>query len=129
MNDLFSWTYSGVNYSLAGNGGEECLRYIPNYQKLIETVLISAVGFLEIKTSYPHLKLADVPVNSSSNVDRFGKKLLLVVMSLTFGIELGFKFATRQMIWILNPCHLVTMMQVSCCSIVSQAGGSSDFHR
>ncbi|XP_063695554.1 transmembrane protein 164 [Culicoides brevitarsis] len=41
-----------------------------------------------------------------------GQQILLVVMTLTLGIELGFKFASRSVIYILNPCHIITMLQI-----------------
>lgn len=42
-----------------------------------------------------------------------GKQILLVVMTLILGLELGFKFASRSVIYILNPCHIITMIQVN----------------
>lgn len=42
-----------------------------------------------------------------------GKQIFLVVMTLILGLELGFKFASRSVIYILNPCHIITMIQVN----------------
>lgn len=112
--ELVSWTYSGINYSLAGNGGPECSAMIPGTQRIAETVFVVVMSFLEVWLAYPHLKLPDpLPLCTDHVTDGgFGRRILLVIMCLTFGIELGFKFASRQMIWILNPCHIVTMMQI-----------------
>lgn len=45
--------------------------------------------------------------------DRGGKRLLLVIVSMVFGMEFGFKFASKQLIYLLNPCHITTALQVS----------------
>lgn len=42
-----------------------------------------------------------------------GKQVLLVLMTFVLGLELGFKFASRTVIYLLNPCHITTIMQVS----------------
>lgn len=44
--------------------------------------------------------------------DRGGKRALLVLVSMVFGMEIGFKFATKQLIYLLNPCHVTTAIQV-----------------
>ena len=37
--------------------------------------------------------------------------------ALSFGIELGYKLSSKQMMFILNPCHILTMIQV--CTLAS----------
>lgn len=108
---LFSWAYSGVNFDLAGNGGIECRDFISVKQRVIETVISCAAAGLILYRAITHLTL---PKNSILLPDPVGKRILLVVHCLIFGIELGFKFATKQMIYILNPCHVATMMQIFC---------------
>lgn len=106
---LFSWAYSGVNFDLAGSGGIECRDFISVKQRVIEIVISCAAAGLILCRAIKHLTL---PKNSIFLPDPIGKRILLVVHCLTFGIELGFKFATNRMIFILNPCHIVTIMQV-----------------
>ena len=38
----------------------------------------------------------------------------LVSMTLVFGIEMGFKFATKQLIWLFNPCHVTSVIDIYC---------------
>jgi len=108
---FLSWAYAGVNNTLAGNGGPDCIAAVPPLQRALETILFTTIGLLEIYVAYPHIRLQATPMVPST-MHRTGRRLLIAFMCLTFGIELGFKFATRQMIWILNPCHIVTMIQV-----------------
>ena len=50
--------------------------------------------------------------NQTRQPDRVGKRVLLVLLSVVFGIELGLKFATKTVIYALNPCHVLTAVQV-----------------
>lgn len=56
-----------------------------------------------------------------------GKQVLLVLMTFVLGLELGFKFASRTVIYLLNPCHITTIMQVRGmlrgCLLLSIGGG------
>ena len=112
LGKMLEWTYSGVDHTLPGNGGEECINFIPTKQKIFETILFTSIGMMEIRFGLTHLKLPNKLPQSRLQGDRLGKRIILTFMCIIFGIELGFKFATKQMIWILNPCHIVTMAQV-----------------
>ncbi|XP_063430760.1 transmembrane protein 164-like [Mytilus trossulus] len=108
----FDWSYTGVNFELAGNGGDLCQTFLSVQQRIIESVFTTIVSGIVVVIATLHLTLPNVPLKSDR--DYCGKRILLVVMCTTFGIELGFKLATRQMIYILNPCHIATMMQIFC---------------
>ncbi len=109
---MFEWLYSGVDFSLAGNGGEECANYLTVTHITVETAIVVVFTFMfefyytltkSLKSYEPNLQLKE----------RFGRKLLLAAFCLIFGIEIGYKLSTRQLIFILSPCHIVTMIQVS----------------
>ncbi|GFR90531.1 transmembrane protein 164 [Elysia marginata] len=123
------WTYKGVDHSFPGNGGLECRDFLSLPQRYWESGAASVVAILALMLSYPRLRLPPKSGPCGPSNEPVGKRILLLLMCLTFGIELGFKFATRQMIWIGNPCHLATMMQVGGAHVIitSMSSASHDF--
>ncbi|XP_043196316.1 transmembrane protein 164-like isoform X2 [Amphibalanus amphitrite] len=112
----YSWAgladtlYGGVNFALPGNGGQECYDFLPPVARLIETVVAVGISLLYFVWGYSQVT---VPRTSTYiRKDRAGRRILLVIMSLMFGAEIGFKLATRQLIYILNPCHVTTAFQI-----------------
>lgn len=112
VNYIADVLYGGVDFSLPGNGGKECAAFLSSNQRVVETavyelftcfVLWKMLGKLSIPEKLPAYR-------EGTGV---GKRLLLVVHCLIFGIEIGFKFATKQVIFLLNPCHVLTAIQVS----------------
>ncbi|EAA02838.4 AGAP012707-PA, partial [Anopheles gambiae str. PEST] len=110
---LLSWAYDGVNGSVPRNTGPECADYLSPVRKLVETMVIIPLYIHCQRCLHPSatpVRGMAFPVDFS--VPSWGKQFLLVTMTLTLGVELGFKFATRTVIYILNPCHITTIMQI-----------------
>lgn len=63
------------------------------------------------KKTYPKLKI-EQDINYLKS-DRGGKRFLVILLALLWGMEIGFKFASRSVIYLLNPCHVTTLIQVS----------------
>ncbi|GBM70442.1 Transmembrane protein 164 [Araneus ventricosus] len=108
--DIADWSYQGVNHSIKGNGGPDCVNYLSSQRRIIETFIACSIGVYSL---YYGLKRCTIPpVPKVIREDRGGKRLLLVLMCLVFGIEIGFKFSSRTVIYILNPCHVITTIQI-----------------
>lgn len=108
---MLDWTYSGVDFSLAGNGGPECIDYLSKSWLFFETLAVFAFS-ATFEIYYPWYKSV---CNYQPNLElreRFGRKLLLAALCLIWGIEIGFKLSTQQLIFILNPCHMITLTQL-----------------
>ena len=102
--------YSGIDFKLLGNGGTNCANFLSNWRRVLETIFAVAFSCLLIYLGYQRLT---VPQKITIiRKDRGGKRLLLVVLCLVFGVEIGFKFANRSLIFLLNPCHVTTIFQV-----------------
>jgi TMEM164 family len=107
-----SWAYDGVDPKIPGNGGEECMAVIPTGQKVVETVVLVLVGLIQIRHALQRVSVSDIN-HSNTCTDAIGRRILLMAMCLVFGAEIGFKLASRQLIWVLNQCHVITMLQVT----------------
>ncbi len=102
--------YGGIRPDIPGHGGEECARYLTPRQMIGETLVSTAmmitVGVFATLTY-------TMPKRFPKKQDFVMKKVLLVALCLLLGIEAGFKLKTRQLLYLLNPCHIITMMEVS----------------
>ena len=108
---------SGVDFDLAGNGGPECVDIISMQQRIAETFAAVVLALSLWMYGYRQLDHFQVPLPPARypTYHTFTKRLLLVILCLVFGVEMGFKFATKTAIFVLNPCHVITIMQVRSC--------------
>lgn len=107
---MLEWAYSGVNASIPRNVGPECANFLTPQRRILETLLASAVIWFCLRWGFRRIIFPEATTYGSP--ERTGRKLLLVFMTLIFGIEIGFKFSSRTMVYLLNPCHIITAVQV-----------------
>lgn len=141
--DYLTWSYSGIDLAIDGTGGEACVNYLPMWQRVIESlsfVLISmgliswSWSKLTVPLPLPQRQVSPSPskngevdhcgsgydketsecrVSCQVHHDWPGRRIVLLIHSLTFGVEIGYKLSSRSVLWLLNPCHMVTAVQVS----------------
>lgn len=114
---LLDWVYGGVDPKFEGNGGPECAAFIGTQQRIVESLIIVLIAVVEVGVALKKISISKelsvvVKEYPKAKEDSLGKNLLLAALCMTFGVEVGFKFATRTVIYLLNPCHVITMVQV-----------------
>merc|ERR1712110_833128 len=108
----FDWLAGGVDHSLPGNGGPTCSSFRSSNRWIWETVLFTAFSFSiawwASNRQKRMWKEAAKPEWRRSSWSQLG----LVSHTLILGLQLGYKVASRQLVYILSPCHAVTALQV-----------------
>lgn len=103
------WAYSGVNATVPRNAGPECAEFLNPTRRRIETVIVLAAAWGIFKWGLNRITL---PTAAYVRRDRGGRRALLVLMSIIWGMEIGYKFSSKTVIYLLNPCHVTTAIQV-----------------
>lgn len=101
--------YGGIKPEIPGHGGEECAAYLSKRTMIFETLLSTSmmiiVGCFAMYTF-------TIP-RAFPLTDNFAsKRFLLVLLCLVFGIEIGYKICSKQVLYLLNPCHVITVAEV-----------------
>jgi len=113
---LLEWTYAGVDCNLPGNCGDACVYFIPTLQKILESSFIIPICILEMVWGWRRIQERvpekAIPESLQRSRDPTFKTVLLISMCVCFGMEMGYKMASNQMIWVLNPCHLITLVEI-----------------
>lgn len=101
--------YGGIRVSHPGHGGEECVSYLSWEMKVADTLL---VAFLMVPFSLFALKQYSAPCVSRKVEQTVTQKLLVVLLSCVLGIQIGYKICDHSLLYMLNPCHIMTVAEV-----------------
>jgi len=119
-NLLSDWIYGGVNIQYPSrNGGKVCLEHVSPIFRLFETSVAIAICILALFVSRKISRtknLVSTPATKSTTwviQTTPGKIGLLLAHTFVFGMEVGFKFSSKSLIFLLNPCNITTIIQVT----------------
>ncbi|XP_059819631.1 transmembrane protein 164-like isoform X4 [Hypanus sabinus] len=117
LSHFLDTVYGGVDPNITGNGGPECAAFLSVRQRALESVIMIAVSLLQIVLAYQ--KIGDGfwehwnrSGSAQGHHETLGRNILQAALCLTFGLEIGFKCASKTLIYLLNPCHVVTALQI-----------------
>lgn len=101
----------GIDWDLAGNGGPQCASYLSPTRQVLEFLCAIALSliclFLGIYLHYkPGLLMPKLKSNTKATY------ALLISMTATYILEVGYKIYTRQAIFVFNPCHCICLVQM-----------------
>ena len=101
--------YGGINPSIYGHGGPACAAFLSAKHKIFDTVISTFImmGFGTI--AYFSFT---APKRIPKTDDCISKRIMLTFLCLLFGIEVGYKVCSLQVLYLLNPCHVICMTEI-----------------
>ena len=100
----------GVNFDLPGNGGPDCLEYLSETQRIYETIL--GLTVVVVAFGLGHKLHLDKPMRPKTWTPSTLRSILAVSMSFCIGMEFTYKLCTQQLLFIINPCHVMCFLQI-----------------
>lgn len=107
MEEFLEVLYGGI--IRPGHGGVKCAAYLSSETKITETCISTVIIMMWLIYGIKRTTLPSQPPPESVHL---WKKPLLALLSVIFGLEIGYKITSGQLLYILNPCHLITVVEV-----------------
>jgi len=109
-----SLLYGGVLYHIEGNGGPDCVTFLSPVRLLCETIVFVTLSIVLLVNTIKKIKvtLPKFEKKTYSTELSFSRAIHLAVFALVFGVEIGYKLSSRQVIYLLNPCHIISILQL-----------------
>ncbi|XP_039502444.1 transmembrane protein 164 isoform X2 [Drosophila santomea] len=109
----WDWAVGGISDEIPRTTGPECINYMTDRRRWVETVLLSALFIFIMHRSWQRLAPIKLPLPHEIQKPLSPTRLfLLISLSMIFGIEMGFKLSGQSMIFALNPCHVQSCLQI-----------------
>ncbi len=102
--------FGGINPDIPGHGGAECAAYLSPKIMLMETLLSTTMMIIVGIFGWFTYTMPNTFPKEAAHPNI--KKLLLVILCLVFGVEIGYKLCSKELLYLLNPCHVITVIQV-----------------
>ncbi|MCP9258554.1 hypothetical protein DINM_001582 [Dirofilaria immitis] len=124
MDVIYDYLLGGINNFIPENGGPQCLEFLSLWQRVVETLILVPFAIAGIIISSKNLEPINLPnfdkvsVSVDKNVvlTNSGKNLvkyyILTFYCFIFGSEIIYKLINRTVIFILNPCHIASALQI-----------------
>lgn len=119
--DWIDWAVSGVNKSIPHYAGPLCESYLNSTWRRAETFFVLILAIWLFRVSYKNLSKFPTTATTIKFEQEKGRMLLLVLLCLVWGMEIGYKFSSRTAIYLLMPCHITTALQVKLSMIFSNS--------
>ncbi|VUZ47560.1 unnamed protein product [Hymenolepis diminuta] len=104
----FGIFYEGVRWDIPSEGGSACRSYLSMTQRIFETIFFTLLYGSLLLWCIPKLKLPfDKRYTSSKHLH-----WIRLIQCFIFGVEIGYKLTARSLIFIFNPCHAITAVQI-----------------
>ena len=110
MEGLLKALYGGIRLDIPGHGGPECAAYLSTGTKIAETCLSTVMMLVCLVYALKHISLPSKPPPENEHVLA---KPLLALLSIIIGLEISYKITSGELLYILNPCHVLTVVEVS----------------
>ena len=130
LGNFHDWSLGGISFEVAGNGGLECRDHVPLSRRITETCIgigLPLGAYLIHKSTSSQKNPQKIPHQNQNQQYSLLRLVLLVSLSFVFGIEVGYKFASKQLIWLLNPCHVTSFLQIYLLTVPSHQTNNVSF--
>ena len=89
----------GIDMNHINDGGPECASESNLSARFLETLVVLIVAYYELKKGLKSFKASNqINLNTKRILASQRRTFLLVILTLTFGIEIGYKLVNRQ-VW------------------------------